>query len=234
MELMVGETKLQELSHKHVLVVGMGGVGSFAAEFLVRAGIGTLTIIDGDCVDATNRNRQLPALCSTQGQLKVNIMQARLLDINPELDIRAIDHFIEPDAFETLLQNCPDYVLDAIDSISPKINCIRVAHQLAIPIVSSMGAGGKYDPTQLRVCDLSKTYNCPFAQQIRKQLKAFGITKGVKAVFSPEAPDKNSIIHTDGRNYKKSAYGTISYMPAMFGATAASVVLRDFLKVPIG
>lgn len=229
-ELLIGKEKLDKLMQAHVLVVGMGGVGSFAAEFLCRSGIGTMTIIDGDIVDPSNRNRQLPALATTHGQPKADIMAERLLAINPELKLHVIREFIRPEKVEELLTGTFDYVVDAIDSVTPKLTFIKAAYARGLKMVSSMGAGGKLDPTQLRITDISKTYNCPFAQQIRKQLKAAGIYKGLKVVFSPEQPSKESLMMTDGSNFKKSAYGTVSYLPATFGACVASVVIRDLIE----
>lgn len=227
--LLIGEEVLKRLSEKHVLIVGMGGVGSFAAEFVARAGIGKITIIDGDIIDTTNRNRQLPALHSTIGQSKSAVMATRLLDINPELELTNIANFIDPDKVEQCLATSPDFIIDAIDSITPKVQFLVQAYAHQLPIVSSMGAGAKLDPTQLQVVDISKTYNCPFAQQIRKNLKSHGIYKGITTVFSPEEIIKESLMHTDGKNYKKSAYGTISYMPATFGAIVASVAIRKLI-----
>ncbi len=228
--LLIGDKALKNLTTKHVLVVGMGGVGSFAAEFICRSGIGQMTIIDGDVVDPTNRNRQLPALATTHGQYKADIMADRLRQINPELNLRSVKSFVEPDMVEKLLDLQPDFVIDAIDSLTPKLTFLRIAFERKIPLVSSMGAGAKLDPTQLRVTDISKTYNCPFAQQVRKQLKKQGIYRGITTVFSPEKPIKESLMLTDGKNYKKSAYGTISYLPATFGAVAASVAIRRLLE----
>ncbi len=228
-ELLIGKEKLNKLMAAHVLVVGMGGVGSFAAEFICRAGVGEMTIVDGDVVDPSNRNRQLPALATTHGLNKADLMGERLMQINPELKLHVVKKFIMPDMVDELLDARPDYVVDAIDSITPKLTLIKSAYSKGYRVVSSMGAGGKLDPTRLQVSDLSKTYNCPFAQQIRKQLKPMGITKGIKVAFSPEEPDKKSIMRTDGSNFKKSAYGTISYLPATFGATLASVVIRDLI-----
>lgn len=228
--LLIGDDALQTLTRKHVMVVGMGGVGSFAAEFIARAGIGEMTIIDGDVVDPTNRNRQLPALSTNHGEPKVQIMAERLKAINPELKLHIIQEFVNPEMVQQQLEKRPDFLIDAIDSITPKITFIRMAHESKIPLVSSMGAGAKVDPTQLRVVDISKTYNCPFAQQIRKNLRNHGIYKGIKTVFSPELPIRESLMLTDGKNYKKSAYGTISYMPATFGAVTASVAIRTLMK----
>jgi tRNA A37 threonylcarbamoyladenosine dehydratase len=227
--LLIGEEAVRKLANAHVLVVGMGGVGSFAAEFIARAGVGKMTIVDGDVVDPTNRNRQLPALSTYHGVSKADIMAERIKAINPEVELNVIKSFIEPDMVAELIDLKPDYMIDAIDSITPKITFIKTAFQSGIPLVSSMGAGAKLDPTALRVVDISKTYNCPFAQQVRKQLKSFGIYKGIDVVFSPEAPIKESLMLTDGTKYKKSAYGTISYLPATFGAVAASVVIRKII-----
>lgn len=230
-ELLIGREKLERLMNAHVLVVGMGGVGSFAAEFIARSGIGEMTIIDGDVVDPSNRNRQLPALATTHGMSKVELMADRLRQINPEIKLNVINEFVQPERVDYLLSGNPDYVVDAIDSITPKLTFIRAAYAKGLRIVSSMGAGAKLDPTQLQVVDISKTYNCPFAQQIRKQLKSSGIYKGIKVAFSPELPIKESLMLTDGSNFKKSAYGTISYLPATFGATLASVVIRDLMEI---
>ncbi|HPH86191.1 MAG TPA: tRNA threonylcarbamoyladenosine dehydratase [Ferruginibacter sp.] len=229
--LLIGEEKLRRLNEAHVLILGMGGVGSFAAEFICRSGIGHMTIIDGDVVDPTNRNRQLPALAINHGVSKADIMAERLLAINPELSLTVIKEFINPEMVDTLFETKHDYIIDAIDSITPKLTLLRKAYEKKCRVVSSMGAGAKLDPTKLQVTDISKTYNCPFAQQIRKTLKKDGIYKGIKVVFSPEEPIKESLMLTDGRNYKKSAYGTISYLPATFGAVLSSVVIRDLLDL---
>jgi tRNA A37 threonylcarbamoyladenosine dehydratase len=229
-QLLIGEEKLVHLTQQHVMVVGLGGVGSFAAEFIARSGVGRMTIIDGDVVDSTNRNRQLPALSTNHGISKALIMEERLRAINPEIALTVVRSFVNPDMVQDLFAVKPDYVIDAIDSITPKITFLREAYGQGIRVVSSMGAGAKLDPTKLQVVDISKTYNCPFAQQIRKNLKQHGIRSGIKAVFSPEKHIKESLMLTDGKNFKKSAYGTISYLPAVFGATAASVVIRDLIS----
>lgn len=229
--LLVGEERVIELTKKHVMVVGLGGVGSFAAEFIARSGVGTMTIIDGDVVDPTNRNRQLPALATNHGQPKAVIMAERLMAINPQIQLNVVQNFVDPLLVQEQLATNPDYIIDAIDSITPKITFIKMAFESKLPLVSSMGAGAKIDPTQLRVVDISETYNCPFAQQIRKNLKKHNIYKGVKVVFSPEKIIKESLMLTDGKNYKKSAYGTISYLPATFGAVVASVAIRDLMKL---
>ena len=225
-ELLIGKEKLQELEHKHVLVIGLGGVGSYAAEFIARGGVGQMTIVDGDVVDPTNRNRQLPALATNHGESKALIMQERLMAINPDLKLRVVQSFIMPEMVEELLSIKYDYVIEAIDSITPKIMVLTTAIRKKQKIVSSMGAGGKFDPTRLKVTDISKTHTCRLAKYVRKRLHREKVYKGIKAVFSDEPVVRESLIKTDGSNFKKSAYGTISYLPATFGATCASVVLR--------
>ncbi len=229
-ELLIGNENLMKLQRSHVLVVGMGGVGSFAAEFICRAGVGTMTIVDGDVVDPSNRNRQLPALATTHGLSKAEVMAERLLSINPELKLNVIKEFLSPDQAEQILSNKYDYVVDAIDSITPKIYFMKTAYEKGIRMVSSMGAGAKLDPTLLKVADISETYICPFAQYVRKRLKDYKIYKGIKTVFSPEKPIKESLMLTEGTSFKKSAYGTISYLPATFGSVCASVVIRDLIE----
>ncbi|MCD6067891.1 MAG: UBA/THIF-type binding protein [Bacteroidetes bacterium] len=227
--LLVGTEAIEKLKTSHVLVIGLGGVGSYCAEAIARAGVGEMTIVDGDVVDPSNRNRQLQALYTTHGQSKAELMAERILQINPNCKLHVHKEFKTPDKMEKLLQNKFDYVVDAIDSITPKVFLIKTCHALGHPIVSSMGAGGKLDPTKLKVADISKTEMCPFAQQVRKVLKTYGIRNGIKTVYSTEPPDKKSVMFTDGSNFKKSAYGTVSFIPAVFGLACASVVIRDLI-----
>ncbi len=230
-ELLVKKEGIERLQSSNILIVGLGGVGSFAAEFLVRSGIGNLTIVDGDTVDITNINRQLPALSSTIGKNKTDVVAERILDINPEINLKKINEFLEPERMEEILtQEKFDYVLDCIDSLSPKLALIITCKRKKIKLVSAMGAGGKTDPSKVMVRDISKTNNCFLAKQIRKKLKKEQIHKGFRCVFSTEIQDENSLKMTDGSNYKKSFYGTISYMPAIFGLYAAAEVIRFFLK----
>ena len=230
-ELLVKKEGIERLQSSNILIVGLGGVGSFAAEFLVRSGIGNLTIVDGDTVDITNINRQLPALKSTIGKNKTDVVAERILDINPEINLKKINEFLEPERMEEILtQEKFDYVLDCIDSLSPKLALIITCKRKKIKLVSAMGAGGKTDPSKVMVRDISKTNNCFLAKQIRKKLKKEQIHKGFRCVFSTEIQDENSLKMTDGSNYKKSFYGTISYMPAIFGLYAAAEVIRFFLK----
>ena len=230
-KLLVKEEGIERLQSANILIVGLGGVGSFAAEFLVRSGIGNLTIVDGDTVDITNINRQLPALNSTIGKNKTDVVAERILDINPEINLKKINEFLEPERMEEILtQEKFDYVLDCIDSLSPKLALIITCKRNKIKLVSAMGAGGKTDPSKVMVRDISKTNNCFLAKQIRKKLKKEQIHKGFRCVFSTEIQDENSLKMTDGSNYKKSFYGTISYMPAIFGLYAAAEVIRFLLK----
>lgn len=229
-ELLFKKEGLDKLKKSNVLVVGMGGVGSFAAEFIARAGVGKMTIVDGDVVDITNVNRQLPALHSTVGQPKVKIVGDRLLDINPELQLIRIEEFLSPERAFELVTTEYDYVLDCIDSITPKLNLLIAAKRKKVKVISNMGAGGKFEAGKVVVKDISKTEVCPLAKTIRKRLKKAGINKGVKAVFSLEKPDDSSLKMTDGKNYKKSFYGTNSWMPALFGLHAAETVVKHLLK----
>jgi len=232
-ELLVGKEGIEKLQNAHVLVVGLGGVGSFAAEFICRAGVGEMTIVDGDVVDPSNRNRQLPALATNHGEPKADIMAERLLAINPELKLHVVKEFLSPEKCREILTISYDYVMDCIDSITPKLTLLSTAYEQKQKIVSSMGAGGKLDPTKLVVADLYDTYECLFAQYVRKRIKKLNVYAGIKAVFSTEAVRRDSLILTDGSNFKRSAYGTISYIPAAFGGVCASVVIRELLGYPI-
>jgi tRNA threonylcarbamoyladenosine dehydratase len=228
-QLLVGEERLMRLVNAHVLVVGLGGVGSFAAEFIARSGVGKMTIVDGDTVDPTNRNRQLPALATNHGQPKADIMEARLRAINPEIELTVVKDFMVPEKMQELLTQRYDYVVDAIDSLMPKLKLLSTAYYNNQRIVSSMGAGGKLDPTRIQVADLSKTHNDRLAFYVRKRLRKFNIHSGIKAVFSPEPNVPDSLMFTDGSKFKRSAFGTVSYLPAAFGGACASVVIRDIV-----
>lgn len=231
-ELLIKENGAEKLKNANVLVVGLGGVGSFAAEFLARAGIGSMTIVDGDTVDVTNINRQLPALHSTIGKTKTEVVADRLLDINPQLNLKVITKFLNPENLSEILDAQPlDYILDCIDSVTPKLTLIKEAKRKKIKIISSMGAGGKMDASKIMVRDISKTHNCYLAKQVRKRLKKeINLQKGVKCVFSSELQNEESLKMTDGSNYKKSFYGTISYIPAAFGLHAAGEVINYLIK----
>lgn len=229
-ELLFTEEGLNKLKNANVLIVGVGGVGSFAAEFIARAGIGSITIVDGDVVDITNINRQLPALHSTVGLPKIDVVGDRLMDINPELKLTKIQEFLSPERAFEIVSDEFDYVMDCIDSITPKLNLIIAAKRKRIKIISSMGAGGKMIAAKVKVADISNTENCFLAKAIKRRLKEVKIDKGVKVVFSSEIQQESSLKTTDGKNYKKSFYGTSSYMPGLFGLHAAETVIRHLLK----
>ena len=186
-ELLFGAEKLQKLRNSHVLVLGLGGVGAYAAEMLVRAGVGELTVVDGDVVEETNLNRQLPALHSTLGRAKSTVLKERFLDINPDCIIHDIFEYIELEKTEKLLETQFDYAVDAIDSLSPKVYFLKRCLEKNIPVISSMGSGGRMDPLAVKIADISKTYNCGLARAVRQKLKKLGITKGIKTVFSDES-----------------------------------------------
>jgi tRNA threonylcarbamoyladenosine dehydratase len=232
-ELLTGSKGLNKLRESHVLVAGLGGVGSTAAEMICRAGIGNITIVDHDQVQASNLNRQLCALHSTIGKSKAEVVANRLLDINPALNLRVLPVYLKDETIpQTLSEIKYDYVIDAIDTLSPKFYLIYNCLQLKIPLVSSMGSGGKFDPTRIEVADISKTYNCKLAHYIRKKLHKHQIYKGFKAVFSDELTPEGAMVVTEGEINKRSMVGTISYMPVAFGCTCASVVIRDLLQEP--
>ena len=229
-ELLLGEEKLTLLRNANVLVVGLGGVGAYAAEMIARAGVGKMTIADADTVSKSNINRQLIALHSTIGQEKSALMAQRLRDINPEIELQVINRFIKDDETDALLDSQPfDYVVDAIDTLTPKLALIKGALDRNIPLVSAMGAGAKTDPTKMEICDIAKTHHCPLAHMLRKRLHKIGIRTGFQAVFSPEAVREGAMILCNEQN-KKSNTGTISYIPALFGIGCASVVVRGLIK----
>ncbi len=227
-QLMLGDEPIETLMSKNVLVVGLGGVGGICAEMIARAGVGKMTIVDADTVDLSNVNRQIPALHSTAGKPKAAVMAERLKDINPDLDLTVFTEYIKEERTREILDNGAfDYAVDCIDTLSPKVYFIKACIERKIPIVSSLGAGGKMDPSQIKVTDISKTYQCNLAKYVRKKLHALDIYKGLTVVFSPEIVDQTKIIETEKAFPKKSIIGTLSYMPAIFGCTTASVVIRD-------
>ncbi|WOC39557.1 tRNA threonylcarbamoyladenosine dehydratase [Polaribacter sp. HL-MS24] len=229
-ELLVEKAGVEKLKKAHILVVGLGGVGSYAAEFIARSGVGKMTLVDGDVFDETNINRQLTALKSTVGLSKATVLSERLKDINPEIEIRVVEAFLSPESAYEIVSKEFDYVLDCIDSITPKINLIVAARRKKVKIISSMGAGGKLDATKICVKDISKTKQCTMARVVRKRLKERKVDKGVKAVYSEEIQLSTSVQKTDGTNFKKSYYGTISFLPAAFGLQAAAHVINYLLK----
>jgi tRNA A37 threonylcarbamoyladenosine dehydratase len=229
-ELLIGSEGMEKLHQAHVLVAGLGGVGAIAAEMLVRAGIGWITIADNDTVHPSNRNRQIIALSSTEGHLKIDVMGSRLLDINPELKLIASKSYLIREAIPTILGTHYDYVVDAIDTLSPKLHLLIQSLERKYPVVSSMGAGGKFDPSQVQISDIADSYQCRLAHYLRKHLHRKGIYTGFKVVFSPEQVSKNTFQLTSGDKNKRSLVGTISYMPSIFGCFAASVVIRDLIE----
>lgn len=229
-ELLFGKERMDRLAECHVLVVGLGGVGAYAAEQLCRAGIGRMTIVDADRVGESNLNRQLPALHSTLGRPKAEVVAERLRDINPELRLTVLNEFLRDERTEQLLvEGHFDYVVDAIDSLSPKVFLLHFAYTHQIPIVSSMGAGAKVDPAQVRIADISKSINCTLARAVRKRLHALGVRKGIPVVFSTEFADMNAVIEVNDEQNKRTTAGTVSYMPAIFGCYLASHVLRNII-----
>ncbi len=228
--LLLGNEKLEILRNANVLIVGLGGVGAYAAEMVARAGVGRMTIADADTVSLTNINRQLIALHSTIGKSKADLMAERLRDINPEIELSVVNRFIKDDETDALLDSGTfDYVVDAIDTLSPKLALIKGCLDRNIPLVSSMGAGAKTDPTKMDICDISKTHHCPLAHMLRKRLHKIGIRRGFKAVYSPEPVREGAMILCEEQN-KKSNTGTISYIPALFGIGCASVVIRGLIN----
>lgn len=228
-ELLLGDEKLNILRRAHVLVVGLGGVGAYAAEMVARAGVGRMTIVDADTVAQSNINRQLVALHSTVGVAKADILAARLRDINPEIELDARKVYVRDELTDQLLDAARyDFVVDAIDTLAPKVALIKGALDRGYPLVSSMGAGAKTDPTRIEIKDIGKTHHCPLAHMLRKRLHKVGIRKGFDAVFSAEEPREGAMILCEEQN-KKSNVGTISYLPAVMGCAAASVVVRRLL-----
>jgi len=230
-KMLIGEEGLKNLLSARILVVGLGGVGAYAAEMICRSGAGSLTIVDGDRIQPSNRNRQLLALKSTEGLLKAELMGSRLLNINPDLNLEIISEYIRDERMVEILDRGYDYVVDAIDTLSPKVFLIYHSLQRKYPVVSSMGSGGKFDPLRISITDISETTDCTLARMLRKRLHRLGVRSGVTAVWSPEAIDKTRILSVSGEANKASVVGTVSYMPAAFGIACASVVIRDLAGI---
>ncbi len=227
-ELLLNQEQMNRLKHAHVMIVGLGGIGSYAAEFIARSGVGQLTIIDGDVFDPTNKNRQLTALTSTIGKNKAVVLAERLKDINPTVTVNVIEEFVLPArVWELLDMYQPDSVLDCIDSVTPKLEWLIACRRKKIKIITHLGAGGKIDPSRVEVTYLDKTYNCKLASHMKKRLRRVGLDyRKIRAVFSSELQQKSSLKMTNGLNFKRSFYGTISYMPALFGLMGAAEVIR--------
>lgn len=226
-ELLLGEDKMTRLRNAHVLVVGLGGVGAYAAEMICRAGVGRMTIVDADTVQPTNLNRQLPALHSTLGMTKAAVLEVRFKDINPDLELKVLPVFLKDENIPELLDaDTYDFIVDAIDTLSPKCYLIYHALQRRIKIVSSMGAGAKSDITQVRFSDLWDTYHCGLSKAVRKRLQKMGVKRKVPVVFSTEQADPKAVLLTEDEMNKKSTCGTVSYMPAVFGCYLAEYVIK--------
>ena len=227
--LQTGEEGMALLSSSRVAVIGLGGVGAMAAEMIARAGVGKIIIADSDVYSITNKNRQIAAFDSTIGRKKTEVIRERLLDINPDIQITVIDEYLTGENIPSLIPEA-DFVIDAIDTMSPKIALIKFCMDNKIPLVSSMGAGAKWDATKVRIADISKSFNCPLAYMLRKRLRKVGISKGFKAVFSEELPEREAIVPFEERNHKSRA-GPISYMPAVFGCVCAQAAVKSILKL---
>jgi tRNA A37 threonylcarbamoyladenosine dehydratase len=230
-ELLARREGLEKLKQANVLVVGLGGVGGYAAEQLVRSGIGKLTLIDNDTVHPSNKNRQLIALDSTIDKFKTDSFKERFYDINPDAKISVNNLFVEEDIAKELIEKGNyDYVVDAIDTLTPKVDLLEACIRNATRVVSSFGSGARMDPSKIEIAEIEDSHHCKFGYLVRKRLHGRKIYKGIKVVFSSERSAKHAMVPTDGSNHKKSIVGTVSYMPALFGCYAASVVIRDLLK----
>ncbi len=231
--LLLQDTAMNRLQASHVLVVGLGGVGGYAAEQLCRAGVGAMTIVDGDAVSESNINRQLIALHSTVGQRKAELFRARFADINPDCHVTAIDEFIRDDRMIELLESDHyDCVVDCIDTLAPKVFLLFHAHRLGLPVVSCMGSGGKLDPSQVQACDIAQSNTCPLAAMVRKRLHHLGVYTGIRVVFSTEKVPPHAMIEDRTDNHL-TTIGTISYMPPLFGCHIASEVIKLLINTEV-
>ena len=230
-EQLFGDEASERLRSTHVLVVGVGGVGAYAAEMLCRAGIGKLTLVDADMIQPSNINRQLPALHSTIGLPKAKVLAERFLDINPKIELNIQVQYIDSENIPSILDEVkPDFIVDAIDTIQPKCHLICEAWRRRIKIVSSMGAGAKSDITQVRMADIWDTYHCGLSKAVRNGLKRMGMKRNLPVVFSTEQAHPEAIIRVDDERNKKSTTGTVSYMPATFGCYLAAYVIRELTE----
>lgn len=223
---LVGDDGIEKLNNSNVIVFGVGGVGSFTVEALARAGVGNLTIVDFDDVDITNINRQIPALHSTVGKYKVDVMEERILDINPNINIKKIRSLYNKDTSDEILTERYDYVVDAIDMVSSKIHLIETCEKNGLKIISSMGMGNKLDPTKIVVTDIHKTSTCPLAKVMRKELRDRGIKK-LKVVYSTEQPIE---LKKKVMNGRKVTPGSVSFVPSVGGLIIASVIVNELLE----
>jgi len=228
-ELLLGREKSDLLHQAHVLIAGLGGVGGYAAEQLCRAGIGKLTLVDNDTIQPSNRNRQIIALRSTQGKLKTEVIANRLKDINPEIELHILSIYLNEVSIPKLLAGSYNSIIDAIDTLTPKVILLKTAVESGLKVISSMGSGGKTDPAKVKIDDISNSHHCKFAYMVRKYLHKYGISEGITVVYSPEPVRKEVIVETYGTNNKRSIVGTISYMPAIFGCYCAAEVIKQIV-----
>lgn len=231
--LLIGDENISVLNRAHVAVFGLGGVGAITAEMLCRAGIGNITIIDHDTISATNRNRQIHALMSNENLEKTEVMAQRLRDINSDVNLIIYEKYVKDHIAPEILDHKYDYVVDAIDSLSPKVFLLYHAMQRGHKIVSALGSGGRLNPLEIKIADISESYNCPFAVDVRKKLHKLGIFNGIKVVFSSEKVNADAKVLLENVPNKKSAFGTISYLPNVFGCYVAAVVINDLINNPI-
>ncbi len=230
--LALGDGGVERLRRSRVLVLGLGGVGGYAAEILARSGVGHLTVVDGDVIESSNRNRQLIALTGTVGEFKAEAWRRRLLDINPELEVDAVAEFIGPEDAGRLLERPCDYVVEAIDTLASKVHFILECLRLGRPLISSMGSGGRLDPLQVRRCDISETWNCALARAVRSRLRRHGVASGVEVIFSPEPLLPGSIVPAEEPGMKASVIGSVAPVPAAFGVACAATAIKALLFPP--
>jgi len=231
--ILLGDEAFERLRAARVSIVGLGAVGSFATEALSRAGIGQLTLIDSDSIEETNINRQIFALHSTIGKDKCELAAARVRDINPDCEVIAKKAFIHGDSIDTVLENNPNIVVDAIDSLNPKVQLLAGLAKRKVPVIASMGAALRTDPTAIRTGDVFTTVGCPLARLIRKRLRRLGIQDGVDCVYSTEAHMKDKWrpsekVNSDGKGRIRNILGSAPTIPGIFGLTIAQYVI-DFL-----
>lgn len=223
--LVIGEDNIDRLSQSRVAVFGVGGVGGFVCEALARSGVGKLVLIDGDTVAKSNINRQIIALQSTVGNHKAEVMKNRILDINPNAEVEALNIFLNSDTVSTIDFTQFDYIVDAVDDIKAKVLLAKLADENKIPIIAAMGAGNKTDPTKFEVSDIFKTSVCPLARIIRHELKKAGI-KNLKVVYSKETP-KNPPYRIEG----EKTVGSLAFVPSVMGLIMAGEVIKDICKI---
>lgn len=224
--LLLGESAAARLAAARVFIAGVGGVGGYAAEMLARSGVGHLTLVDADCVSVTNLNRQIIAVIPDIGKPKTDLFERRFLDINPEISVTPLREFISPDNVADMLSEGFDYVIDAIDTVAPKVALLAHCLREKIPVISSMGAGGRVDPTKAGYFDLWETREDGLARAVRQRLKKMGLRRRLDVVASSEAPRSGAVIELDERN-KRSSYGTIATIPSVFGILLAAKVINN-------